>query len=126
MENKTLVFDAVYRMSVAVDNLVIFDEMGELEKVLMDSGYTVEELKSIKSYIDNNIPTEEYEEYMIKKSILNYTEALGDMKELISQMEEGYVEMGNINLQIANENAQIIDEGVNVNEMGTKDAKTGS
>ena len=128
MENKSLVFDAVYRMSVAVDNVILFDELDKLGEKLEDLGYTQEELKAIDSYIHSNVASEEYVNYMINKSILNYTEALADMKDLIvSQMEQGYVEMGNINLQIANENTKIIDnEGVNVNEVDRESAETGS
>ena len=121
-----MVFDAVYRISVAMDNIVLLDKLEELEKELADLGYTHEELKGIDLYLKNNIPMEEYMEYMGDKSISKYTDALADVKNImVSQMAQGYMEMGEINLQIANENAQIIDnEGYDVSEMATKDSET--
>ena len=128
MENKEVVFDAVYRLSVAMDNIVLLDKVEELEKELADLGYTHDELKGINLYLTSNMPMEEYIEYMGNESISRYTDALAEVKGMMeSQMAKGYMEMGEINLQIANENAQIIDnEGYDVSEMGTKDSKTGS
>lgn len=118
--------EVVFRMTSALQTILLMDEEEKLESVVLGLGYTVEELQEMSDFIKENITKEESDKMMLKNSFFKYVEALGDMKELISQMEQGYVEMGNINLQIANENAQIIDEGVNVNEVDTKDAKTGS
>ena len=118
--------EVVFRMTSALQTILLMDEEEKLESVVLGLGYTVEELQAMSDFIKENITKKESDEMMLKNSFFKYVEALDDMKELISQMEQGYVEMGNINLQIANENAQIIDEGVNVNEVDTKDAKTGS
>lgn len=127
MDNKTIVFDAVYRMSSAIDTLKTLGKLEDLGMFLLKNGYTNEQRKGIDLFIENNLPKEEYTQYVIQESILKYTKALSDAKDImISQMERGYQEMGNINLQIAEEHAQMIDEGVNVYEMGTKESQTGS
>ena len=127
MLNKEVFLEMVYQMTSSLDRILAEEELEKLESVVLGMGFKSEELKSMDEFITKNITKKEHDEMMLTKSFVKYVEALGDMKEFISQMEKGYEEMGDINLEIANKDAQIIDnEGYDISEVDGKNAKTGS